>query len=297
VRPLRGILPPVVTPFDSDGALDLAAFEANLEAWAGEDLEGYVVLGSNGEAASLEENEKLALVRAARARAGGRTLLVGTGLDSTRATIALTRRVADLGADAVLVLTPYYYKPQMTAEVLRRHFLAVAEASPVPVYLYSMTLFTGVPWPPSLAADLASHPRIVGMKESSSDLGLLGRILTSVPARFEVACGSAPVLYPALCLGARAGVLAVANCAPGLAAAIYRAFESGNHERARKLQAALTPLGVAVTATYGIAGLKAAVDAAGWRGGHVRAPLLPLTPAARDEIRALVAAAKEIATA
>ena len=226
MRPLRGILPPVVTPFDSDGALDLAAFEANLEAWAGEDLEGYVVLGSNGEAASLEEDEKLALVRAARARAGGRALLVGTGLDSTRATIALTRRVADLGADAVLVLTPYYYKPQMTAEVLRRHFLAVAEASPVPVYLYSMTLFTGVPWPPGLAADLASHPRIAGIKESSSDLGLLGRIITSVPARFEVACGSAPVLYPALCLGACAGVLAVANCAPALAVIVKLATSS-----------------------------------------------------------------------
>ena len=243
MRPLKGILPPVVTPFDSDGALDLAAFEANLEAWAGEDLEGYVVLGSNGEAASLEEDEKLALVRAARARAGGRTVLVGTGLDSTRATIALTRRVADLGADGVLVLTPHYYKPQMTAEALRRHFAAVADASPVPVYLYSMTLFTGIPWPPGLAADLASHPRIAGMKESSSDLGLLGRIVSSVPATFEVACGSAPVLYPALCIGACAGVLAVANCAPALCVALYRAFEAGDHERARRLAGGAHPAG------------------------------------------------------
>jgi 4-hydroxy-2-oxoglutarate aldolase len=273
VRPLKGILPPVVTPFHSDGALDLAGFEANLEAWAGEDLEGYVVLGSNGEAASLEEDEKLALVRAARARAGGRTVVVGTGL------------------------TPHYYKPQMTVDALRRHFVAVADASPLPVYLYSMTLFTGLPWPPALAADLASHPRIVGIKESSSDLGLLGRIISSVPPRFEVACGSAPVLYPALCIGACAGVLAVANCAPALAAAVYRAFEAGDHERARRLQAALTPLAVAVTATHGIAGLKAAVDLAGGRGGHVRAPLLPLSPAARDEVSALLAAAREAVSA
>lgn len=295
MRPLRGILPPVVTPFQSDGVLDLAAFEANLEAWAGEDLEGYVVLGSNGEAASLEEDEKLALVRSARAHAGGRTVLVGTGLEATRATIALTRRVGDLGADGVLVLTPHYYKPQMTVDALRRHFTAVADASPVPVYLYSMTLFTGLPWPPALAADLASHPRIAGIKESSSDLGLLGRILSSVPPRFEVACGSAPVLYPALCIGACAGVLAVANCAPALAAAVYRAFEAGDHERARRLQAALTPLAVAVTSTYGIAGLKAAVDLAGWRGGHVRAPLVPVPPAARDELGALMRAAREAA--
>jgi 4-hydroxy-2-oxoglutarate aldolase len=295
LRPLKGILPPVVTPFDVGGALDLAAFEANLEAWAGEDLEGYVVLGSNGEAASLDEDEKLALVRAARARAHGRTLLVGTGLDSTRATIALTRRVADLGADGVLVLTPSYYKPQMTQEALRRHFAAVADASPVPVYLYSMPLFTGVPWPPGLAAELATHPRVAGMKESSSDLGLLGRVIASVPRTFQVACGSAPVLYPALCIGACAGVLAVANCAPALCVAIHRAFAAGDHERARRLQAALTPLGVAVTATHGIAGLKAAVDLAGLRGGHVRAPLLPLPPAAREEIGRLLAAAREAA--
>ena len=108
MRPLRGILPPVVTPFDSDGALDLAAFEANLEAWAGEDLEGYVVLGSNGEAASLEEDEKLALVRAARARAGGRAVLVGTGLDSTRATItrsSATKVESDDDSDEYMQLT------------------------------------------------------------------------------------------------------------------------------------------------------------------------------------------------
>ena len=297
MRPLRGILPPVVTPFQADGALDLPAFDSNLEAWAREDLEGYVVLGSNGEAASIEDDEKLALVRAARARAGGRTVLVGTGLDSTRATIALTRRVADLGADGVLVLTPHYYKPQMTADALRRHYTAVADASPVPVYLYSMTLFTGVPWPPALAADLASHPRIAGIKESSSDLGLLGRIVSSVPARFEVACGSAPVLYPALCIGARAGVLAVANCAPALAVAVYRAFAAGDHARARRLQEALTPLAVAVTTTYGIAGLKAAVDLCGLRGGHVRAPLLPLPAAARDEIARLLTTALEAVAA
>ena len=294
MRPLRGILPPIVTPFDSDGALDLAAFEANLEAWAGEDLEGYVVLGSNGEAASLEEDEKLALVRAARARAGGRTVLVGTGLDSTRATIALTRRVADLGADAVLVLTPHYYKPQMTAEALRRHYVAVADASPVPVYLYSMTLFTGVPWPPTLAADLASHPRIVGIKESSSDLGLLGRDHHFRPRPFRSGLRVRPRPLSGAVRGrvrgrARGREL---RTGPGRRRSTAQC-EAGITRRARKLQAALTPLAVAVTATYGIAGLKAAVDAAGLKGGHVRAPLMPLGAAARRTLRRSSAAANE----
>lgn len=290
-----GILPPLVTPFREDGGIDLAAFQANLERYAAFDLGGYLVLGSNGEAASLDEDEKLALVRAARNGAGPRTLLVGTGVESTRGTIALTRRSADAGADAALVLTPHYYKAQMTPEALRRHFEAVAEASPIPVLLYSVPAFTGLPFPASVASALAGHPRIAGIKESSGDIGLLGRIVTSVPPTFAVACGSAPVLYPALCLGAVAGILAVACCAPRPAAALYRAFLSGDHARARRLQEALAPLAVAVTSTHGVAGLKAAMNAAGWQGGAVRAPLLPAAPGAAEELRPLLARAEAAA--
>jgi 4-hydroxy-2-oxoglutarate aldolase len=288
---LAGILPPLVTPFRADGGLDLAAFEANLESYSAFDLGGYLVLGSNGEAAALEEDEKLTLVAAARRLAGSRLLLAGTGLESTRATVAFTRRVADLGADAALVLTPHYYKAQMSHEALRLHFERVADASRIPVLLYSVPSFTGLPFPPSLAASIAGHPNIAGMKESSGDLGLLGRIVSSVPASFVVACGSAPVVYPALCLGAVAGILAVACCAPGPAVALYRAFQSGDHARARRLQAALTPLAIAVTAAWGVAGLKAAMDTAGFRGGFVRAPLLPVPPAAREELAAVLAQA------
>ena len=285
---VQGLVPPLVTPFRDDGRVDLAAFEANLEAFAQADFAGYLVLGSNGEAASLEDDEKLALVGVARARAGARTLLVGTGLESTRATIALTRKVADRGADLVLVVTPCYYKSHMTADVLRRHFEAVADASPVPVLLYSVPSFTGIPWPPGLAAALAPHPCITGMKESSGDIGLLGRIVASVPPSFQVLCGAGPVFYPALCVGAPGGVLAVANCAPRPTAAIYRAFMAGDHDRARRLQEAVTPLAVAVTSTYGIAGLKAAMDQSGLRGGHVRAPLRPVAPGVLEELRGLL---------
>jgi 4-hydroxy-2-oxoglutarate aldolase len=290
---LAGILPPLVTPFRADGGVDLAAFEANLESYSSVDLGGYLVLGSNGEAAALEEEEKLSLVRSARRLAGSRLLLAGTGLESTRSTIAFTRRAADAGADAALVLTPHYYKGQMSHEALRLHFERVADASPIPVLLYSVPAFTALPFPPSLAASVARHPNIAGMKESSGDIGLLGRIVSSVPTSFAVACGSAPVVYPALCLGAVAGILALACCAPGPCVDLYRAFVAGDHSRARRLQAALTPLAVAVTATFGVAGLKAAMDAAGLRGGEVRAPLLPVPPAAREELAALVHGAKQ----
>jgi 4-hydroxy-2-oxoglutarate aldolase len=292
---LEGIVPPLVTPFRDDGALDLHGFESNLDSYAAEDLSGYLVLGSNGEAASLEEEEKLALVRSARRLSKGRTLLVGTGLESTRATIAFTRKAADAGADAALVLTPSYYKAQMTAEAWRRHFEAVAEASPVPVLLYSVPAFTGIPFPPAVASALASHPNVRGMKESSGDIGLLGRILGSVPESFAVACGNAPVLYPALCVGAAAGIVAVACCAPRPAAALYRAAMAGDHARARRLQEALTPLSVAMVA-HGVAGLKMAVDLSGRRGGAVRAPLLAPPPAARDELQRLLARAEGAVT-
>ena len=287
---LRGVIPPLVTPFQADGGLDLEAFSASLEALAAHDFAGFLVLGSNGEAASLDEDEKLLLVAAARRTVPGRFLLVGSGLESTRGTIALTRKVADLGADAVLVLTPCYYKGRMTAEALRRHFEAVADASPVPVYLYSVPAFTGIAWPAGLAATLAAHPRIRGLKESSGDVGLLGRVVASVPAGFEVACGNAPVFYPALCVGASGGILAVANCAPQAVLKLHRAFCAGDHATARRLQDAIAPLATAVTVTHGVAGLKLTMGLVGLRGGTVRAPLLPAAPALLDEIRPLLEA-------
>ncbi len=285
---MRGIIPPLVTPFRAGGALDLPAFEANLEAYRACDLGGYLVLGSNGEAALLEEDERLRLVSSARRLSAGREVLVGCGQESTHATIEFTRKVADLGADAALVLTPHYYRAQMTTEALRRHYEAVADASPVPVLLYTVPSFTGLPCPPGLPALLAGHPRMAGMKESSGDMALLSKILGSVPDTFQVACGSAPVLYPALCLGAVAGIVAVACCAPGPAAALFRAFERGDHPRARRIQRALTPLATAVTATYGVAGLKAAMDAAGFRGGLTRAPLVPPPDDLARELRPLL---------
>lgn len=289
---LSGILPPLVTPFREDGTLDLAAFEANLEVYSAHDLGGYLVLGSNGEALSLEESEKLALIEAARRRAGPRLLLAGTGLESTAATIALTKKAADRGADAALVLTPFYYRAQMRPDVLVRHYEAVAEASPIPVLLYSVPVFTGLPIPPEVPLALAGHARIAGMKDSSGDIGIMGRVLGSVPSSFAVACGSAPVLFAALGLGAAAGILAVACCAPRPVAALFKAFRAGDRETALRLQRAITPLAIAVGPTYGVPGLKLALDLAGLKGGSPRRPLLPAPPGARAELTRLLAEAE-----
>lgn len=241
----------------------------------------------------MDESEKLALVSATRRHANGRFVLAGTGLESTAKTITLTAKAADAGADAALVLTPHYYKAQMTLEALQAHFEAVADASPIPVYLYSVPIFTGLPFPAPLAAAMAKHSNVKGMKESSGDLALMSRILATVPETFTIACGSASVLYPALCLGAQAGILAVACCAPDATAEVYKAQAKGDHERARKLQLALTPLATAVTTTYGVPGLKLAMEIAGLKGGHPRRPLLPAPPAAREELQRLLSQVRE----
>lgn len=285
---LRGILPPLVTPFSADGALDLRAFESNLEAYAATEVAGLLVLGSNGEAPALEEAEKLELIRAARRKAGARALLAGTGLESTQATIALTRKAAELGADAALVLPPHYYRARMTEEALRRHFEAVATASPIPILLYSVPVVTGLVFSVGLVTALAAHPNVAGIKESSGDVALLARIVCEAPAGFAAICGSAPVIYPALCVGACGGILAVACCAPRAMVALHAAFVAGDHARAQRLQNALAPLASAVTAGHGVAGLKAVMDIAGLHGGATRAPLLAVSEAARAELARLL---------
>ncbi len=289
---LEGIIPPIVTPFEADGRLDLAGYEANVESYAGCDFSGLLVLGSNGEAVCLSEEEKVAIIRAAVAKSNGRPIYAGTGTESTRTTIELTKKAADAGATAALVLNPFFFKGHLNAEALRLHYEAVADVSRIPVLIYSMPGATGLPIPPAVAHQLAQHPNIRGMKDSSGDIANLQRILAGVPKEFPLAAGSAPVLYSALALGASGGVLAVAGCAPEATVAVYRAFKAGDHEKARRLQLALTPLAIAVTATYGVAGLKAAVTLSGRVGGVPRPPLAAATEAERSEIKRLMDAVR-----
>src|SRR6266700_7027619 len=155
----------MVTPFDETGTVRYDAFERNIERYLKAGLEGYLVLGSNGESVYLEHSEKLKLIEAARKRIpSSMTLLAGTGVESTRATIELTKEAADRGVDAVLVKNPFYFKSQMTFDVYFSHYTAVAEASPVPVVIYNVPAFTGISLDSSLVVELAKHPNLRGMK-------------------------------------------------------------------------------------------------------------------------------------
>lgn len=281
------------TPFDDDGEVDVAGLRSNIARWMMTGLRGVVALGSNGEAPLLDETESDVVIGAAReSLPSDRLLLAGTGRESTRATIEASRRAASLGADAVLVRTPSYFKPRMTPEVLVAHYTAVADAVPVPVVLYNYPAVTGLTLTPDAVARLARHPNIAGIKETSTDAAQMAAFVDASDGEdFSVLAGSAPGFYAALCLGARGGILAAACVAPRMCVELFDAFQAGDQPRARELQRRLIPIAHAVTSGHGVPGLKAALELAGYIGGK---PRPPLSPAAADARRAIEATLEPI---
>jgi 4-hydroxy-2-oxoglutarate aldolase len=284
-----GIFPPIPTPFDEAGQVDLNALRANIARWNDTGLAGYVVIGSNGEAPLLDTGESRAVIQTVReAMAPGMALIAGAGRESTRDTIAACEMAAEAGAEAVLVITPWYYKRAMSGDALRQHYQAVADASPLPVLLYNMPANTGVNMSASSVAQLADQSNIVGIKDSAGDIGQLSAILRSTPDDFVVMVGNTGAFLPGMVLGATGGILALANVAPRETVALYQAAKAGRLDQARPLNDRLVPVGVAVTATYGIPGLKTALDMLGYAGGQPRSPLLPASPEAVEEIRKIL---------
>jgi len=190
----------------------------------------------------------------------------------------------------VLVITPSYYRSAITQETLINFYTAVADASPVPLLLYSMPALTGVKIEPDTIARLSDHPNIVGVKDSSNDIAGFSETVRLCPSDFAVMTGNGTVLFDALHAGATGGILAVGCVVPEICVEMLRAFTAGDAERASELQSKLTPLAAAVTTRYGIGGLKTALDMAGYHGGVVRAPLRMPDDSARTEISALLEA-------
>jgi 4-hydroxy-2-oxoglutarate aldolase len=270
---LSGIMPPVTTPF-KEGMVASEKLKSNLRKWNETDLSGFLVLGSNGEGVYLSERERLEVIEVCRdSIPADKTMLVGTGLESTQETVRFTNKAADEGADCALVITPFYFKGSMKPEIIHDHFVTIAESSRIGIVLYNVPKFTGINMEPGLVARLSRHPNILGIKDSSGDIGQLSQIIALSRDDFVAFTGSAPVLFPALCTGAAGGILAVANVIPRECVRIQTLFSEGRLEEARDLQNRMTPLARAVTAKYGIGGLKIAMDLAGYFGGDPRLPL------------------------
>jgi 4-hydroxy-2-oxoglutarate aldolase len=270
---LSGVMPPITTPFQN-GKLALDKLKKNFQRWNQTGLFGYLVLGSNGEAVYLNEREKIKVIEISRESIPkSKIMLVGTGMESTQETIRFTNQAAKMGADCALVVTPSYFKGSMKPQILYDHFISVAESSRIGILIYNVPQFTGINMEPELVAKLSEHSNIIGIKDSSGNIGQLSEIINLSQKGFAVFVGSAPVFFPALCVGAVGGILAVAQVAPQECIQIQNLFNKGKMDEARVLQNRLTPLAKGVTTKYGIGGLKMAMDLTGYFGGDPRPPL------------------------
>jgi len=284
-----GIHLPTTTPFDAAGELDEAALRSNLSHFAGTGVSGFVIGGSTGEAVLLDDDERDRSVRLAREVAGELTVIAGTGAESQRRTVELTRMAADAGADAVLVQPPSFYTGAMSATVLVEHFSAVADASPLPVFVYQVPpKFATLVFPDDVIAELAEHPNIIGLKDSRGDLDGLRRWIGATPDGFEVLVGNGALLLDALDSGGVGGILGVANVVPRECADLVRAQREGLRDEAEALRDLVAPLHIGIVGGMGVPGLKAALDRLGLRGGAPRPPLQPLPEARHPELDTLL---------
>ena len=278
---------PTTTPFDPvTGEVDLVALRRNVEKWTPTGIRGLVIGGSTGEAVFLDERERdQSWDIVARTVPDDMVLVAGTGAESLRTTLRLTRMAADRGFHAALVQPPAFYKGAMTPAVVQNHYLAVADAAPVPVIVYQVPVrFSTLDFPAGLVAELSAHENIVGIKDSRGKLETVGELVTRTTHGFQVLVGSGSLLYAALEVGAVGGILGVANLAPRDCARIHAHFVAGDTAAAGRIQQRVGPLHNAVVGGMGVAGVKCALDLLGYCGGAPRPPLKPLPESRRDEV-------------
>jgi 4-hydroxy-2-oxoglutarate aldolase len=286
---LEGIFAPVITPFKDDGELDRPGFERNVKAHMQQGLRGVVVAGSTGEAPLLDQRERESLIEWARQHVpADRLLLAGVGSESTRTTLQLADLAGERGVDAVLVVAPHYFGSAMTDAALRAHYVRIADESPVPVVLYNIPKYMHFKIPPSLVQELSHHENVIGIKDSSGDRDMLATYLPAQRDDFTVVTGSGQLWKTALEMGSRGGILAVSLFAPSLSKAVLDAVARKDGATADALQSRLTPLAKEIVGEMGVAGVKAAMDAVGLRGGAPRSPLQPLGRAEWDRVRQLL---------
>ena len=285
-----GVFAALTTPYAHDGSVSLPDLKHNVQQYNQTDLAGYVAVGSTGESVLLSRAEMDGILITVKEAAKGKKILAGTGAESTAETIERTKRAAELGFDAALVKTPYYYKTAYKPDVLLAHYRRVADESPIPVMLYSIPQFTGIALTAAEVAALAEHPNIIGIKDSSGNVQGVAEIIAATPTKFQVLVGSAASVYPSLAIGARGAILALACALPEKCVALFELFRQGQHEKARELQAILVRASKLIVSELSIAGVKYAMDQRGYRGGIPRPPLLPLHPEQKKRLTDLLSA-------
>jgi 4-hydroxy-2-oxoglutarate aldolase len=285
-----GVFAALTTPFAADDSVAIADLKKNIQRYNATALAGYAVQGSTGESVLLSRAEwDSVLVAAKEAASPQKRLLAGTGVESTAETISRSKRAAELGYHAALVKTPYYYKPMYKPDVFIAHFRRVADASPIPVLLYSVPQFTGISLEAPEVAVLAEHPNIIGIKESSGHVQRVAEMVAATPASFQVLTGGAGVLLPSMTVGAKGAILALASALPEKCAELYELTRRGQLDTARELQKSLLRASKLIVSELGIPGVKFVMDQRGYYGGIPRLPLQPLADSARRHVLELLA--------
>jgi 4-hydroxy-2-oxoglutarate aldolase len=291
MKQLKGIMPPITTPF-INGELAIDKLQFNIDKWNKTELTGYVVMGSNGESVFLTREEKLKLVEMTKKFASPDKLIIaGTGSDSIKETISLSNESAERGADFTLILTPSFYKSEMKHNAFIKYFTAVADAVKIPVIIYNVPKFTGVDIEAETVAKLSEHPNIVGIKNSSENVRQNNEFVSTTKKDFAVLVGTASMLYSGFTSGTVGGILALANIAPDECIRIQTLIEKGKLSEALEIQNRMITVNKAVTAKYGVPGLKYAMDLLGYFGGEPRAPLSPLNDTGKEDLKVILSKA------
>jgi 4-hydroxy-2-oxoglutarate aldolase len=283
---LCGIFPPLITPFTED-ELALDKLLRNIRKYERRELSGYVLFGSNGESVFLTKDEKLQIISSVREHTK-KTLIAGTGSDSIKETIHLTNEAAEKGANFALLITPSFFKAEMKHHSFLNYYTMVAESVMIPVIIYNVPKFTNVNIEPETIIELASHPNIAGLKDSTENTSRISEVVANVPKSFKVIVGTASVLYSGLSAGASGAILALANIAPDECLQIYNLYLAGKYNEALELQNRMIPVNKAITSKFGVAGLKAAMDILGYDGGNPRMPIDPLSEAQVIELKMIL---------
>ena len=287
---LKGVFSPMCTPFKENGELDTTGLEKNIDIMNESGLKGYFILGTNGEYKTLSEDERSRIIRLTMANAGkDKVVMAGTGFESTIETIRHTKIAADLGVKMVSLLMPNFFAKKITPDAMIKHIIAVADSSPVPVLLYNNpSVAAGVTITPDVIKSVSPHSNVAGIKDSSKETWT--EIVKYDSDDFSVLAGSAGYFFDLLDKGGTGGVLSLANVFPDSCSKLYYLYTTGKMDEAVELNNLLIELNRKVSGSYGVAGVKYAMDEAGFAGGNPRMPLPPLDAEAKrkiyDDIRA-----------
>jgi 4-hydroxy-2-oxoglutarate aldolase len=283
---VSGVFAPITTPFVNED-VSVNHLKENVKKYSQTPLNGFLVLGSNGESKSLTEDEKLKVLEIVlQEKATHQLVMAGTGYESTRQTIAFSKKVQQLGADIVSLVTPSYFKKSLSDDALIGYYTQVADALSIPVFAYNAPGFTGLTLSTKVIEAISQHPNIGGMKDTSP--AGLAKYIEVCAEDFDILAGTMNTLFIGLSLGASGGVISLANAFPEPCCALYEAYTDGDRDNARKLHSRLFRLNQSVSGASGVAGVKYAMELGGYFGGNPRLPLLPIKENDKERIHQAV---------